>query len=238
MCIEGVSNTGCRPFKDTCLMTAQILSIIAIALSFFSGWWWVMLFFGLPSFIMLQVAWCCAMNKCGFVTAGVLGLVGAGITLVFAILAIIVISSCDGYSSYSYDDYYGYSSYNYDADCILYDESLYWTWTILSCIGCFLWMAVGIMTLCFACGERYEQAERTLKEENPTPAPGNESTPVVATKSAVPVAAPQPAVEATPAPPSTSTTITHMPDGSVEKKTEVTNPDGSKTVTVTIERPE
>jgi hypothetical protein len=34
-----------------------------------------------------------------------------------------------------------------------------------------------------------------------------------------------------------TTTITHMPDGSVEKKTEVFNPDGSKTVTVVIEKP-
>jgi hypothetical protein len=34
-----------------------------------------------------------------------------------------------------------------------------------------------------------------------------------------------------------TTTITKMTDGSVEKKTEVFNPDGSKTVTVVIEMP-
>ena len=36
----------------------------------------------------------------------------------------------------------------------------------------------------------------------------------------------------------TTTTITNLPDGSVEKKTEVVNPDGSKPVTVTVEKPE
>jgi uncharacterized membrane protein len=237
MCIEGVSNAGCMPFKDGCLMTAQVLSIIALALSFFSGWWWVMLILGLPCFVLLQIAWCCALNKCGFITGGVLGLVGAGVTLVFGIISLIAVIEyvdyCDSYSYSYYNDNYTYNCYDDSVESVLY------TWMILSFIATALWMVVGIMTLCFACGDRYQNLENQLKEASPAPAAAQGApVPVQATKSAVPVAAHQAPVVATPAPPATTTTVTHLPDGSIEKKTEVTNPDGSKTVTVTIERAE
>ena len=92
-------------------MIAQIISIVALALSFFSLWWWVMLAIAVPSFVLLQTAWCCALNKCGFIAAGVLGLVAAGVTLAFGIIVMVVLiaywDACDESQSYSYyDDIY------------------------------------------------------------------------------------------------------------------------------------
>jgi hypothetical protein len=79
-----------------------------------------------------------------------------------------------------------------------------------------LWTVTGILVLVFACGKRYQGNADQLNAEG-------------AATNQVPGAAP---VAGT-----STTTITNRPDGFVEKKTEVTNPDGSKTVTVVIENP-
>jgi hypothetical protein len=70
-----------------------------------------------------------------------------------------------------------------------------------------LWTVTGIVVLAFACGKRYQGNEDQLKVEE-------------AATTKVPCASP---VAGT-----STTTITNSSDGSVEKKTEVTNPDGSR----------
>ena len=66
-----------RPYKDPCLITAQVLSVIGLSLSFFWWWgWWISLGLALPAMIMLQTVCCCAMNKCGLITAGVFSIIG------------------------------------------------------------------------------------------------------------------------------------------------------------------
>jgi hypothetical protein len=197
-----------------------------------------MLFLGLPAFILMQVAWCCAMNKCGFIAAGVLALVGAGIDIAAAIFVLVWLISfweddCDSYNSYNS---------NYDYDCWEYDEDDAILWVSLSLASALLWMITGILVLCFACGKRYQDIEDQLRAEggaeggaaNQVPRATAVAEHPVAVKTAVPIAATMPMQQAAG---TNTTTITHRPDGSVEKKTEVFNPDGSKTVTVVIERP-
>eukprot|EP00980_Cylindrotheca_fusiformis_P022441 scaffold9308_cov115-Cylindrotheca_fusiformis.AAC.4 len=173
MCIEGANSSQCifnlpfrRPFKDPCLITAQVLSIVAVALSLFNLWgWYVMLFVGLPAFILLQVGWCCTVNKCGFITAGVLALVGSGIVLVAAVLILVWLNEfwddCDTYSNYFDDDFF-----NQHTDCTSdYEESTAILWLSLGVISAVLWLITGILVLIFACGQRYKACEEKLGAE-------------------------------------------------------------------------
>lgn len=208
-----------RPYKDPCVITAQVLSVIGLCLSFFFfGGWWISLGLALPAMIMLQTVCCCAMNKCGLIAAGVLSTVAAGWVLIAGIILIVTLEEakddCDG------------SSYYYSYDYCMDSYSGYTAYIVLSVIGGIMWLVAGILVFIFACGQRYETAIEKLKEEN-----GQPSQPAVATTTD-----PE-AVAAEPVPATTTTTITNLPDGSVEKKTEVVNPDGSKTVTVTVESP-
>jgi hypothetical protein len=211
-----------RPFKDPCLITAQVLSVIALILSFFSIWaWWVMLSYSLPAFILMQVAWCCAMNRCGFIAAGVLALLVAAIDLAAAIFVLIWLIS------FWEEDCDSYSNSNYDYDCWEYDENDASLWMNLCFASALLWLITGILVLCFGCGKRYQDIEDQLRAEGGAEGAAAKQLP---SATSVPIAATRPMQQAG----TNTTTITHMPDGSVERKSEVLYPDGSKTVSVVV----
>jgi hypothetical protein len=134
---------------------AQVLSLIVLILSFFnvSIWpkWVAILLLGLPAFILIQTAWCCALNRGGFIAAGVLALVGASIFLVIAIVIMDFFNDCG--RSY-YDDDWGYY------DC---DEAA--RWMILSFVSALLWALTGMLVLVFACGKGYQDIENQMRAE-------------------------------------------------------------------------
>jgi hypothetical protein len=225
-----------QAINDGCLITAQVLSVLAFILSFFNVWpWWVLLVLGLPTFLLLQTAWCCAMNKCGFNCAGVLALLDAGLALAAAIIILIWLMAfwADGCEDYSYDDYYSDNYYS-DMDCSEYDKDDAMVWLSVSFAGALLWLITGILVCCFACGRRYQDIEDQLRAEggakgasaNQVPSATAVAAHPMAVKSSVPIAAATPMQQARVAGTNTITS-THMPDGSVEKKTEVFNPDDS-----------
>jgi len=76
-------------------MAGQIIVIPALALSFFTGNWFVGLALGLTAFLIPQIAWCCAMNKCGFITGGVFGIIAAGALVAFGVLIMIIIQTVE-----------------------------------------------------------------------------------------------------------------------------------------------
>jgi hypothetical protein len=51
------------------MMTGQIVAIVALCISWI---WWVTLVIGAPAMLVLQVAWCCKMTKCGLKAAAIL----------------------------------------------------------------------------------------------------------------------------------------------------------------------
>jgi hypothetical protein len=188
---------------------AQVLSLIVFILSIFNELaWMIMLFLGVPAFILIQTAWCCAMNKCGFIFAGVLALVGACILLLLGIALSDILNNCGSYESSYYNDW------DYDF-CDDKDEAT--IWMNLSFSSGILWATTGILVLVFACGKRYQDIEDQLTAEGAGGA--------VAVRLQAPVMG------------TSRTTIANRPDGSVEKKTVVTNADGSNTVTVVILEP-
>jgi hypothetical protein len=190
-----------------------------------------MLFLGLPAFILIQMAWCCTLNRCGFNTAGVLALVGAIIVLALAIVLQDILNNCESYygnSSYYEDDYWDYDP------CDDKDEAT--SWMNLSFASAILWAMTGILVLDFVCGGRYQDFEDQLRAEGAEGAAANQ----VAIATAVtehPMAVNTALMRQAPVAGTRTTTNTNRPDGSVEKKTEVTNPDGSKTVTVVVLKP-
>jgi len=85
----------CLPYNDGLLITAQILSFIAIILSWTSV---ITLLMGLVAFICLQLVWCCRMNKCGLITVGVLTIIASIADLIIGIGTFVEGSEkiCDG----------------------------------------------------------------------------------------------------------------------------------------------
>mmetsp|Transcript_45524 Transcript_45524/g.63277 ORF Transcript_45524/g.63277 Transcript_45524/m.63277 type:complete len:201 (-) Transcript_45524:161-763(-) len=76
----------CMPYKDGVFITAQVLAIAGVCCS------WSVWYTGLVAcvgFILLQVAWCCKLNKGGLITAGVFNVLAALGNLAFGILFIL-----------------------------------------------------------------------------------------------------------------------------------------------------
>ena len=120
------------------MITAQALSIVAIAISWVSIYG---LLAGLVTFIMLQVAWCCKMNKAGFIVAGVFGAIAGAIEAIVAILILVA-------GEQACIDTYYYTS----------DEQACWSALIvaasLGLASACLWIATAACVFVFACGSR------------------------------------------------------------------------------------
>eukprot|EP00980_Cylindrotheca_fusiformis_P022438 scaffold9308_cov115-Cylindrotheca_fusiformis.AAC.1 len=127
-----------------------------------------MTFVGLPVFILLQIAWCRNVNKCGFIAAGVLALATSVIMLVDAVLILV-------WLKHSWDDFCDWSSSNRSSlnvlvegqiDCTSeYEESTAILWLSLGIGSAVLWLITGILVLFFACGQRYRGCEEKLRAE-------------------------------------------------------------------------
>ena len=116
------------------LITAQCLSIFATILSFT---WWVTFFLSLPSFIVLQVVWCCKLSKAGVIAVGVMSTLTFGLSI-FAGAWIQAnwgwdYSYCSVWVLFNYDDEY---SHHYDDDDRMMDPYAHYCheegWAILA----------------------------------------------------------------------------------------------------------
>ena len=159
----------CLPYKDALVITAQALSIVGLFLSWSTV---ISILFGLTSFIMYQVVWCCRMNRCGLITAGVFAAIsGACCTIVGA----LVMSSgttrwCTTttnaiISSYGYDDDIWSSSVQQANE-----DSCKKAINVVSGIGFgggIVWIACAVCTFVFVCGPRYAKFQKvTLQRDN------------------------------------------------------------------------
>lgn len=158
----------CLPYRDPLLISAQALSILGV---FFSWSTIVSILFGLAACTMYQVVWCCKMNKCGLITAGVFAAItgcvciGAG--------AIILASGLTRTCQYT-DDYYYDSSYCARAVT---------TASSIVIVGGLIWIACAVCTFVFVCGKRFNRfnprAAESAKERD-------DNVPAMAVATAVP----------------------------------------------------
>jgi hypothetical protein len=223
-----IAHTTARPYKDPLLITGQAISFVALMLSFGFIFTW---FFGLVAWLMLTIAFCCRMNKCGFITAGVFGIL-AGVGSLIAGISILTTwgaNFCYG-NRYSDDDIY----YYYDDDDY-YSVCNFTLWGWLSLIGGALWLTSSILVFVFTCGSRIDKYKTAELDE------GHNDIPAVAT-----IMAPPSPTGSTKKPRSSGrkkkltsvTTITMMLDGSQQTEVRRTNADGSASITTTIKPPQ
>jgi hypothetical protein len=67
-------------------MAGQIVAIVALCISWI---WWVTLVIGVPAMLVLQVAWCCKMTKCGLKAAAILSSLTALVCLFTGVWIIV-----------------------------------------------------------------------------------------------------------------------------------------------------
>ena len=138
-------------FQHPVFVTAQVLSFIAI---FFSWGFWLTGLLGFTAFTMLQLTWCCKLNKCALITAGVF----ACFTEIGCAIESIVL-----FLKYADDEGY---YYNPDDGFVLYvtqevpseEGHIY---AAICLIGALLWTVVSVCLFVFAFGrfQRYQQQE-------------------------------------------------------------------------------
>ena len=192
-------------------MTAQALSVLAFVFSFGGV---AAIAFGLAAMIVLQVVWCCRMNKCGLNAAASFALVVAILNAILA--AVLALEEAD--ESCNNDDDYSYR-YDDDDDC----NSSVQIWAILLFLSAGLWVAVSTLVFIFANTKRYE----TCREASEPADRANNSA-------KVPVATATPASK-TESTKKETTETTVLPDGTRKSVTTTIHPDGSKTITETME---
>lgn len=206
---------GCAPYKDPFLITAQALSIVALLLSIA---FWATILLGLAAMIMLQVCWCCKMNRCGIITAGVFACIAAAGDFVCGFL--LLGEEICVYWSYDDDYYYGDGCDNTAA-------------YIMTFIGGGLWVATGVGTFVFTCRIDQYKDSSDVRLDN---AEGRNVTVAMPSSSApVPIVVAAAGVKPVNGMTSTRTTVTYAPDGTKTTESVTVNPDGTQSIRTVIE---
>ena len=184
----------CLPYKDGSLIAAQIISIVAMVLN----WWtdpltgWI----GFIAFLCLQIVWCCKMNKCGLITVGVISSIACLANLIVGILVLSggLLSICnevetqikEQYNEYNdslaadfNDDFFTGNGAVAGAAYVDYNDAgnvAGWlcrggvtVFGSISIVSGVLWLVVSVLVFTFSCGSRirqYECTEQKLELEN------------------------------------------------------------------------
>mmetsp|Transcript_44307 Transcript_44307/g.107088 ORF Transcript_44307/g.107088 Transcript_44307/m.107088 type:complete len:213 (-) Transcript_44307:697-1335(-) len=169
----------CLPYKDSTIITAQALSILGFFLSLVSFGFIP----GLVSFMMLQVVWCCAMNKCGLITAGVFAVITSIADIICGILLLTSASASQYtiiYSSSSSPsdgctyvvngvtyDCSGSTGFNSGSTTITTNTGPFVGVAIVSFIAAVCWIATAFCIFIFVRSGRYERCiEKSLREND------------------------------------------------------------------------
>lgn len=68
----------CLPYNDCLPITAQIISIVALIISWF---WWITFIVSIIAMILLQIIWCCRQNRAGMMVSVAISGVTAALCL-------------------------------------------------------------------------------------------------------------------------------------------------------------
>ena len=190
-------------------MAAQGLSIGACLLALISSWYTIIL--GLPAVVILQVAWCCEMSKCGLTTAGVFMAITGAASLAFGGLF-----AAAGYTSNAVLGFLGGALYIASAVCLF----------VFTCTPRFdKW------------SKKSDDDDNDIeqgKQSNVTVA----NMAAIADITSRPSGDDVSEINTTATPSTVNKTIFHLPDGSIRTDTEITLPDGTKQIMTSIEHPD
>mmetsp|Transcript_22726 Transcript_22726/g.40346 ORF Transcript_22726/g.40346 Transcript_22726/m.40346 type:complete len:218 (+) Transcript_22726:93-746(+) len=159
----------CLPYNDGLLITAQLLSILAVLLSWANAVTFVL---GVVSFVCLQIVWCCRMGKCGLISVGVFAMISGICSVIVGILILsggvnaLCIQVADDIDGQGDDDTLtihvdGMNTYDFHRTCSIGLN----TFVGLALTGGALWLVISLCIFIFSCGSRYE-AYYSWEQEN------------------------------------------------------------------------
>jgi hypothetical protein len=147
---------GCIPYSDGLMIAAQIISFVALALSWTTIWTLVI---GIVTFILIQVVWCCRMKRCGLITTGILAVLSGAASIAAAILVLVLGADAictsiednqptdDTFSSQAEQSDFNSSSCSYGINVYIG----------LAFTSGALWLITALLIFIFSCGERYDK---------------------------------------------------------------------------------
>jgi hypothetical protein len=172
----------CLPYDDPWMITAQILSIVAV---FISWIWWASWIVSIVGMVLLQVVWCCRQTRGTLVVSAAVAISSAVASVGVGIWVLVVwarYTRCEPLALYawSYDDDIDeyYWSGKHDDRC--YEGR----WAAISFVCGVLWMGIAFCILKFLLGGRHAKWE----EKHGAPVATNASDNAVVELGAVPVA--------------------------------------------------
>lgn len=143
----------CLPYDDPWMITAQVLSIVAVFLSWV---WWVFFLTSIIGMVLLQVIWCCRQNRATVFVSAAVAMINGLASVGLGIFALTVLSTqeyCDVFYMYvGWSDYY---DRNHD-----YCEQK--KWAAIAFVCGILWFIVVGLTLFFVTSGRHAKWEERI----------------------------------------------------------------------------
>lgn len=150
----------CLPYDDGFMIAAQILSIVAIVISWV---WWVGFIISVIALVLHQVIWCCRQSRLGLITGSVVSIVAALLNIFVGVWFLVTRKNaywCDPFTLiYDDDDDRWSSGRDY---C---PEKAYAT---IAFVDAVVWFAVAFCTIAFMKTGRYELWEASLSKTTGT----------------------------------------------------------------------
>jgi hypothetical protein len=152
----------CLPYDDGFMIAAQVLSIVAVIISWI---WWVGFTISIIALVLHQVVWCCRQSKTGLIANQVISII-AGLCHIFAGIFFLVFRkrsnwcvpfSLESWGDDNYDDYYRYNGCPNRA------------FAIVAFVDAALWFAAAACLISFVATGRYARWEETLSKPKESP---------------------------------------------------------------------
>jgi hypothetical protein len=143
----------CLPYDDVFMITAQILSIVCV---FVSWIWWITFIISIIGMTMIQIIWCCRQNNSMLLTSAAVAVVSALVSVGVGIYILIVWNKkryCYPWIMDTYDPYY--DPYYSDED---YCEET--KWSIIAFVCGVLWSLVSVCIVHFVTSGRHARWEK------------------------------------------------------------------------------
>lgn len=145
----------CLPYDDGFMIAAQVLSIVAVLVSWV---WWVGFIISVITLVLLQIVWCCRQSRLGLVTASVVSIVAALLNIFVGVWFLVTRKNsgwCAPFTMSFYDD-------DDDRYSRRYDYCPEKTYAAVAFVDAVLWFAVAFCTIAFLKTGRHALWEATL----------------------------------------------------------------------------
>lgn len=143
----------CLPYDDAYAIAAQVLSIVAVLISWI---WWVSFIVSVAALVLHQVIWCCRQSRAGIVAMNVVSIV-AGLLCIFAGVFLLVYRTeakwCYAFTLYQDDDDYWWNNDDFSDYC---PEKAY---ASVAFVDAVLWFATAGCMMAFLMTGRYAKWE-------------------------------------------------------------------------------